>query len=570
VHIDAQRSGADSVVRLLRLVSGLVFAVFVILHLLNAALGLVSLEAMEAMRRVLIQVWHNPLATFLLLGSLTLHIVLSFWGLYRRNNLRLKGWEFMQLGLGVAIPLLLAGHLVGTRGVHAMFGIEITYDVVVTVLWSDPFLTVRQTLLVIVVWAHVLMGLHYWLRIKPWYARALPWLYPVVCLLPVLALLGFARSGIEADALALQAGWLEQTFSALQALTETDRAALKEQEYAIYGILAGLLLLTLAARQGRSWLRSHYGAFTVTLPSGRAIRAPVGSTVLEALRGEGVPHASVCGGRGRCTTCRMRVEYGLDDLEPADTTETLALNRIEAPPNVRLACQTRPRNPLSIAPLLPASATARSVLRLGGVEGREQQVAILFLDLRGSTALGERLLPYDVVYVLNRFFAGMSQALHTTGGHYAQFNGDGLMALYGLDSDLNLGSRCAIHGAMEMLRKLDALNRELHLELGQPLSMGIGIHSGEAIVGRMGPPDAPIVSALGDNVNIAARLESLTKTLDCPLVVSEITAKRAAVDLSAYELHTSAVRGRAQPIQVYAVTDPTTLDGQWSFADRLV
>ena len=123
---------------------------------------------------------------------------------------------------------------------------------------------------------------------------------------------------------------------------------------------------------------------------------------------------------------------------------------------------------------------------------------------------------------------------------------------------------------MEMLRQLHALNHDRHLEVGEPLRMGIGIHSGEAIVGRMGPPDARIVSALGDNVNIAARLESLTKTLNCPLVVSEITARRAAVDLSAFELHTTPVKGRAAPIEVYAVTDPATLAGQWGFADRLV
>lgn len=203
--------------------------------------------------------------------------------------------------------------------------------------------------------------------------------------------------------------------------------------------------------------------------------------------------------------------------------------------------------------LLPPDVTARDARRPGGLEGHEQRVAILFIDLRGSTRLGEKRLPYDVVYVLNRFFAEMADALAVTKGHYAQFNGDGLMALYGLEQEFDQGCRHAIEGAAEMLRRVDALNADMKAELDEPLRVGIGIHGGEAIVGSMGPPDTPIVSAIGDNVNVAARLEALTKEFGCDVVISEIVATAAGVDVARLTRHEAEMRGRAATLPVYAV-----------------
>jgi adenylate cyclase len=163
------------------------------------------------------------------------------------------------------------------------------------------------------------------------------------------------------------------------------------------------------------------------------------------------------------------------------------------------------------------------------------------------------------VFILNQFFAEMSEALHETGGHYAQFSGDGLMALYGLESDVARGCRDAMHGAAAMVRRLALLNQRLAEELPEPLQIGIGIHCGEAIVGTMGPPSSPNLSAIGDNINIAARLEALCKTYQVTLVVSEETAQHAGVDLSAFDKHAAPVRGREEAVVVYAVPDPLTI-----------
>jgi adenylate cyclase len=284
-----------------------------------------------------------------------------------------------------------------------------------------------------------------------------------------------------------------------------------------------------------------------------------GSSLLEAIRESGIAHASVCGGRARCTTCRVRIASGLQHLPPPAALETEALARIGADPNVRLACQVRPRADVWVTPLVPAHANSAMARRPGGVGGRERQVVAMFVDLRGSTALGEARLPYDVVFILNQFFAEMAEALAATGGHYAQFAGDGLLALYGLETEIGPACRQALDGAALMQRHMDRLNTRLAPELAEPLRIGIGVHAGLAIVGNMGPPAAPIISAVGDPINAAARLESLSKHYGCTLVVSLDTLRLAGLPIPDAPVHRARVRGKTLHIDVLAVDDPTLL-----------
>ena len=148
--------------------------------------------------------------------------------------------------------------------------------------------------------------------------------------------------------------------------------------------------------------------------------------------------------------------------------------------------------------------------------------------------LGEARLPYDVLFILNQFFNEMNRALAATGGHYSNFTGDGLMAIYGLEAaDPARGRlrRCAAR------RKCCAASTSSmpssRSSSKQPLRIGIGIHFGEAIVGAMGPPRSQIVTAIGDTVNTTARLEGLTKDYDCVLILSQRAAQAAGIDLPA-------------------------------------
>src|SRR6185503_3551106 len=494
--------------RLLRLITGLVVAAFVVGHFSNHALGVVSIEAMDRMRAMGAAWWRSPPGTVLLYGSLLTHFALALVSLYRRTTLRMPLWEAAQLVLGLAVPPLLISHVVGTRLTWTLLGHNIDYERVVGLLWSSDWGITRQSLLLIIVWAHLCAGLHYWLRVREWYRSVQPLAFAIALLLPALALAGFASAGFYLWPSVDSVGGMQKYNVELAGMSEADRARMAMWRSSLeYGFWI-LLAVTLLAR----WLRARIGAtYRVRHASGRVIVAPVGRSLLEAIRDEGIPHASVCGGRARCTTCRVRVSEGLDHLPPPGRREAKALGRIHAPPNVRLACQCLPTRDVTVTPLLPPNAGPSSARQPpGGAQGRERPIVAMFVDLRDSTRIAESRLPYDVVFIMNQFFAEMHAALRATGGYYAQFRGDGLLALYGLQTELPSACRAALAGAAEMQTRIERLNQSLADELKTPLRIGIGIHAGVAIVGTLGPPEAPIYSAIGDMVNTAARFEDMT------------------------------------------------------------
>jgi len=542
--------------RSLRLVTGLVVASFVVGHFLNHALGVVSIDAMDRLRVMLSAWWRSPPGGIVLYGSLLTHFALALISLYRRTTLRMPFWEAAQLVLGLCVPPLLIGHVVGTRFNWWLLGHTVGYERVVGLLWSETWNIARQSLLLLIVWAHLCFGLHYWLRLKRWYPAVQPLAFAAALLVPALALAGFYSAGFSLWPTVERIGGMQKYDLELAGMSVEDRARLAAWREGLMLGFWSLLAATLLAR----WLRTRIGAtYQLRLSSGRVVTAPVGRSILEALRDEGIPHASVCGGRARCTTCRVRVGDGLARLAAPSSLEAQALARIDAPPNVRLACQTRPRGDVAVAPLLPPGADPAAARRPGAPQGRERPVVAMFVDLRESTKLCESRLPYDAVFVMNQFFAAMHDALRATNGYYAQFRGDGLLALYGLDSDLPQACRDALRGAAEMQSRLERLSASLADELAAPMRIGIGMHAGVAIVGTMGPPAEPIHSAIGDNINIAARFEGMTKIYRCVLVVSAETLRHAGADAKDSPLHQVRVRGRSERVAVYAVADPRTL-----------
>jgi len=377
--------------------------------------------------------------------------------------------------------------------------------------------------------------------------------FTVALLLPALALAGYITAGNEILREAKNPDFVKLALDDSN-LTDQALAEIGHMERVGWGTYAAIVLLPFAGRAVRSWRYRRRKPPMLTHASGRSVPILPGATVLETLRERGIPHASVCGGRARCTTCRIIVTEGLDQLPEPAALEARALARIGATPGMRLACQIRPTADISVTPLLTADASAADGTVRGGLEGSERLVTVVFVDLRGSTSLGEARLPYDVLFVLNQFFHEMTKALKSSNGHYSQFTGDGLMALYGLyAADPASGAADAVRGAREMLLSLDQLNRQLRSDLRKPLRIGIGIHHGEAIVGAMGPPRSQIITAIGDTVNTCARLESLTKDYGCLVIVSRPAAQAAGLRLVGHELHEAPVKGRNEPVQFYAL-----------------
>src|SRR6267143_2140418 len=268
---------------------------------------------------------------------------------------------------------------------------------------------------------------------------------------------------------------------------------------------------------------------------------------------------AMSGGRGRCSTCRVRIQTARPQ-PPPDETESRVLRRLGMPHDVRLACQLRPTSDLGVTPLLPATATAADGRPPGDSHGgREQDVVVVFADLRRFTRLAEHRLPYDVVFFLNRYFEAVGGAIQRSGGGANQYTGDGVMALFGLDVGPDEGCRHALAAAGEMVRSMATLSEALAADLPEPLRIGIGIHTGPAVVGRMGYAEAAYLTAVGDTVHVASRLEALTKEYDCELVVSEAVARRAGVSTEGLPRHELTLRNRAEPLTVLVVRSAVAL-----------
>src|SRR4051794_9202451 len=297
----------------------LLFAV-ALTHFLNHALGHVSIDVMEQAQIVRRAVWRSWPGTILLYGSFAVHAGLALWKLGRRRTWRMAPWEAAQIALGLLVPLMVVGHVVGTRGLASCCGFDDSYRTELRILW--PGLAASQSLLLVLVWLHAMIGLHFWLRGKPWYRAWSPALLVLAVLIPTVSITGFIESArrvalMQLPGPAFPDGALERSAEIL------DRARM-----AIWGVFG----LAAAVGIGRRLWNKLRGGPVVTYPGGRTVRATAGATLLETSRAAGVPHASVCGGRGRCSTCRVLVIQGEDRLPRPQPTETGAPPPPHPPP----------------------------------------------------------------------------------------------------------------------------------------------------------------------------------------------------------------------------------------------
>ena len=544
-------------VRQIRLACGLVLFAYLVSHFLNHALGNISLDALATGLRYHTAFWKSlPIATVFYAAAAT-HAGLGIWALYERRQFRWKAIEPIQLVLGLSIPALIITHLAGVRFDDVLFQHQKLYPQVFYAYWVVwPYKMWLMFIVLIVAWVHGCIGLYFWLRMKAFFKSAAPFLLAAAVLIPTLAMLGLYQGGRKIVQDSGTAQWKADNLSRRQVGTAAEQDIIDGiVGYFLIGYV-GLIGFVLTARGVRTLNERRGGMINLSYGNGRTVRVPKGLSVLEASLRNNVPHASVCGGRARCSTCRIRVIGDCTSLPEPSQREAFVLNRVGAgaDPAIRLACQLRPNTDLSFLQIFMPQITAASLRKTGSVRiGQERYLVSMFVDMRGSTKLAEKRLPFDTVFIVNRFLGAVSQAVIECGGQPNQFVGDGQLALFGLDTNPQTACRQALQAAALIATNIDELNQFLSHDLREPIRFGIGIHGGEVIIGDIGYRDHKVFTALGDAVNVAARLQDMTKDLECEVILSEEVYKTAGLPVSLMPAQELPIRGRAVPLTVRLV-----------------
>jgi adenylate cyclase len=558
--------------RKLRLCTGLMLFAYVTTHLLDHALGNISLQAMEAGLIVQKWIWQGVIGTAALYFALITHYLLGLWALHERRHFGWTATEVVQLVLGLSIPFLLMNHLFVTRISLAAFGTQKGYAQELYSFWvAAPQLGALQVSVLIVAWTHGCIGMYQWLRLKPILHAWMPYLLCAAVLLPVLALLGFFQAGRTLLAVSQDPSWRAANLNPWQIGTPPQNRQLILWRNLSLLTLAALLAGVLLARLVRAVRERRGAAFRVTYPNGRSVRVPLGFSVLEASRSARIPHASICGGRGRCSTCRIRVFDGASLIPGPSSGELAVLKRVAAEPGVRLACQSRPQGDVSVAPLLPSNWPLTALNpRDWPMPGEERFIVVLMVDMRNSTRLAETRLPFDAVFIVDRFVTAAAAAVDASGGRCSHFLGDGLMATFGLACGAQDACLQALHALIAIGRNIAALNRVLLAEIGEGVRFGVGIHCGSAVVGEVGQGAMRTFTTLGDAANMAARLEALCKEFGSEAVISDDVWRIAGLSPGGLPSHETVLRGRSEALLVHPIARVDQLADLMAAREKLV
>ncbi len=309
------------------------------------------------------------------------------------------------------------------------------------------------------------------------------------------------------------------------------------------------------------------------LPDDTIVDVEEGDLILDTSIQSGIPHTHVCGGAARCSTCRVLVVEGLENCGKRNGAEHAIAKRLRLDPSVRLACQTQILGDMTVRRLALDTEDVASIRAQaqGKAEpefhGQEKHVAILFADLRGFTSLSEKLLPYDVIDLLNRYFRRVGMAIDRNGGAINNYMGDGLMALFGMN-DPNWAAERAVRAGLDMIEALETLNPYVQALYRQKLEIGIGIHYGRVAFGEVGAIDNRRPTAIGDAVNLASRIESANKEVGSNLLVSESVYEQVRDKVKVNQCVRVQLKGKSGDYPLYEIVTIDPANASVELASR--
>ncbi len=470
----------------LRLASGLVLFSYVAVHLSCHALGLVSLDTAEEALRLTVRFWHSLPGTVLLYAAAATHISLALFAVYERRTFRMPPVQGIRIILGLVMPIGLIAHFIVTRYAHDRFGLSAEYARVAAGLWAGGASGLALGLLA-PGWIHGCLGLRFAFGHRVSSQRVKLALFGAALLLPVLAALGFVNMGRE-----LSAPSSGRVIPAPYG-DAAQEARLDQSGGDAHWTYLALLLLIVVGRMARSLNeRRRKSVVWISYPD-RTVSVPRGWSVLEASRSFGIPHQALCGGRARCTTCRVRVIEGVSHCPDPQVDEARALHRLAATKGtIRLACQLRPVGNVEVVPILSGARAGRPAIQPSS-GATEFEAVLLLLDARLDTgSVAPSAAAHDAIYALSHFQA-IAEAAAVSRAEVFRHAASSWILLFRCGDD----PRAASASALSVSRRIDtdaaSLCHELARDLGLHASSSLAMHGGRVVVGTLGAATMAIV-----------------------------------------------------------------------------
>ncbi len=280
-------------------------------------------------------------------------------------------------------------------------------------------------------------------------------------------------------------------------------------------------------------------------------------TILDASLRSGISHAHACGGNAICSTCRVVLLEGEENVQVRNSEEAHLADKLKFTNDVRLACQTKIVGDIKLnRPVLDSidEELASQSMSNGEISriGEERTVALLFADIASYTPFAEALPAYDVIHVLNRYFYLMGNIIVDHHGHIIDYYGDGIFAVFGIDEREN-PALDAVKAGDEMFMALKRLNPYLEKMYNRGFDIRIGIHYGEVIAGSIGINENKKFAVIGDAVNFASRIESANKEHGTNFLISQCTYEEVEEQVIAGKSVEANLKGKSGSYKLFEI-----------------
>ena len=308
-------------------------------------------------------------------------------------------------------------------------------------------------------------------------------------------------------------------------------------------------------------------AYMIEMLNDQTFEIEEDQTILEASLAAGIQHYHVCGGKARCSTCRVIVHEGAHHLTEQNRAERRLRKRKTFPDNVRLACQTKVTGgKVKLQRIIKDSTDLNLYVYGNSVDarqgiGEERELALMFVDIRNFTPFIEQHLPFDVIHLIRRLNVLFNEVVEAGNGKIVEFLGDGFYAVFGLDEEKSKAIHNAVATGHKILSELKWLNQSyINKYFEVDIEVGVGLHFGKVILGEKGIGETQILTAMGFPVNVAARLETATKELNNNFIISEEVYNLLDGKIESAEQKQIKLKGISEPLCVRLIGEKYVFD----------